>query len=144
VIRVYRACFSPVLQFFQAGRPTLDDKKQALLKIAQRNKSAVWEGKFLMSQGQDSRIASMFSGDRFWSFAAVLLLWLLYAFVFMKVTPYINTPEEFWLLVVGGTLVLLFNTASVIAMVAHLSEARDEIYGLDLRYLDAAKSSASS
>ena len=92
-----------------------------------------------MSQGHsDPRIAGMFAGDRFWSYAALVLLWLLYAFVFVEVKPYIATEAEFWLLVVGGFLVLLFNTASVIAMISHLSEVRDEVYGLDLHYLDAA------
>jgi hypothetical protein len=92
-----------------------------------------------MSQGHsDPRIASMFSGDRFWSYASLVLLWLLYAFVFIKVLPYIGSEQELWLLIVGGFLVLLFNTASVIAMVSHLSEVREEVYGLDLRYLDAA------
>jgi len=44
-------------------------------------------------------------------------------------------------LAVGGTLVLLFNTASILVMVSHLSEDREEIYGLDLFYLDERKKS---
>ena len=67
-----------------------------------------------------------------------MLLWLLYAFVFVKVLPFLGSEQELWLLVIGGFLVLLFNTASVIAMISHLSEVREEVYGLDLRYLDAA------
>lgn len=98
-----------------------------------------------MPQGQsDPRIASMFGGDRFWSYASLVLLWLLYAFVFMKVLPYLGSKQELLLLVVGGFLVLLFNTASVIAMISHLSEVRDEVYGLDLHYLDAAKAPSKS
>jgi hypothetical protein len=93
-----------------------------------------------MSQGQnDPRIAGMFGGDRFWSYASLILLWLLYAFVFMKVLPYAGSPEVMWLLIVGGALVLLFNTAAIIAMISHLSDVRKEVYGLDLHYLDAAK-----
>ena len=81
----------------------------------------------------------MFSGDRFWSLASLLLLWLLYAFVFFEMLPFASSPEVFWLLAISGGLVLLFNTASILVMVAHLSDDRNEIYGLDLHYLDVAK-----
>jgi hypothetical protein len=87
----------------------------------------------------DPRIARLFSGDRFWSYSALALLWLLYAFVFYSMQPYIQEPETFWLLVTGGGLVLLFNTAAILVMIAHLSEDREEIYGLDLYYVDEAK-----
>lgn len=86
----------------------------------------------------DSRIAKMYGGDRFWSYAALGLLWILYAFVFFEIQPFIPSPEVFWLLVVGGALVVLFNTASILVMIAHLGDDRDEIYGLDLFYLDEA------
>lgn len=87
----------------------------------------------------DPRVTRMLSGDRMWSLAALLLLWLLYAFVFWEVMPYSELPEVFWLLAVGAGLVLLFNTASIVAMLVHLSEDRAEIYGLDLHYLDATQ-----
>jgi hypothetical protein len=35
--------------------------------------------------------------------------------------------------------VLLFNTASILAMVQHYSGDKDHIYGLDLHYLDALR-----
>ncbi|WP_045835324.1 hypothetical protein [Hyphomicrobium sp. 99] len=87
----------------------------------------------------DPRIASKFSGDRTWSLTAVAVLWVLYAFVFFKIKDYLGSTEVFWALAVAGSLVLLFNTAAILAMVAHLSEERDEIYGLDLHYLDLSK-----
>ncbi len=93
-----------------------------------------------MSDGLDPRIAKLVSGDRFWSIASLALLWGLYGFVFSRVLDHTGSPEVFWLLAVGGALVLLFNTAAIVAMVAHLSEARAEVYGLDLRYRDAAQS----
>ncbi|WP_246317382.1 hypothetical protein [Hyphomicrobium methylovorum] len=71
--------------------------------------------------------------------AALILLWCLYTFVFFAVIPLAPNPEVVWALAIAGGLVLLFNTASVLVMVAHLSEDRAEIYGLDLHYLDAAK-----
>ena len=87
----------------------------------------------------DPRIAGKFSGDRAWSLTAVATLWLLYAFVFYEVTNYTNSTDVLWALGIAGALVVLFNTAAIFAMVAHLSEERDEIYGLDLHYLDLSK-----
>jgi RsiW-degrading membrane proteinase PrsW (M82 family) len=84
----------------------------------------------------DPRIAGMFSGDRMWSLVAVVVLWLLYAFVFYEIKDYAGPSEVIWALIVAGGLVVLFNTASIFAMLFHLSEERDEIYGLDLHYLD--------
>jgi len=86
----------------------------------------------------DPRIARKFSGDRSWSLIAVGVLWALYAFVFYEVKDYLD-PQVTWTLAIFGGLVLLFNTAAILAMVAHLSEERDEIYGLDLHYVDLAK-----
>jgi hypothetical protein len=87
----------------------------------------------------DPRIAKKFSGDRSWSLVAVAVLWALYAFVFYEVKDLLGEPQVVWTLAVFGGLVLLFNTAAILAMVAHLSEEREEIYGLDLHYVDLAK-----
>lgn len=92
----------------------------------------------------DPRIAKMYGGDRFWSYSALALLWALYAFVFYKIQQYIPSPEVFWLLTVGGALVVLFNTASILVMISHLGEDREEIYGLDIYYLDEANKQKSS
>ncbi len=87
----------------------------------------------------DPRIASKFAGDRLWSLTAIVVLWLLYAFVFYEVKDYAGSSEVIWVLMIAGGLVILFNTASILAMIFHLSEERDEIYGLDLHYLDLKK-----
>lgn len=87
----------------------------------------------------DPRIAKKFSGDRNWSLVSVAVLWALYAFVFFEVKDYLGTSDVVRTLAAFGALVLLFNTAAILAMVAHLSEERDEIYGLDLHYVDLAK-----
>ncbi|RUO97848.1 hypothetical protein [Hyphomicrobium sp.] len=87
----------------------------------------------------DPRIASKFAGDRMWSLAAIVVLWLLYAFVFYEVKDYAGSSEVIWALMISGGLVILFNTAAIFAMLFHLSEERDEIYGLDLHYLDLKK-----
>ena len=98
-----------------------------------------------MQQRQiDPRIGRKFSGDRFWALASLILLWTLYAFVFLKILPFADTTEVYWLLAGGGALVLLFNTAAVIAMISHLSDVREEVYGLDLQYLDDAEKNRNS
>jgi len=87
----------------------------------------------------DPRISSKFAGDRAWSLTAIVVLWLLYAFVFYEVKDYAGSSEVLWSLLISGGLVILFNTAAILAMLFHLSEEREEIYGLDLHYLDLKK-----
>lgn len=84
------------------------------------------------------RIDAMYSGDRMWAFGLLALLWLSVLFVFFMVTPYASS-EAWWALVISGGLVLLFNTASIFAMTQHYSEDRENIYGLDIHYLDQMK-----
>lgn len=90
----------------------------------------------------DPRIAKTFGTDRRWALTALAVLWATYLFVLYEVhTKAGSTPEVLWALMIAGGLVLLFNTASIIAMVVHFAEDREQIYGLDLHYLDAAKRS---
>lgn len=42
-------------------------------------------------------------------------------------------------LLAGGATVLLFNTAAILAMLRHYREDRDFMYGLDIRFSDAAR-----
>jgi hypothetical protein len=89
----------------------------------------------------DPRIHSMFSGDRIWAFGAVIVLWAVYAFVFWRLSQ--TTPEFGVLQALGiaGGLVLLFNSASILAMISHYAEDKEHIYGLDIHYLDEMKKS---
>ncbi|MBS0252784.1 MAG: hypothetical protein JSR78_17145 [Proteobacteria bacterium] len=81
----------------------------------------------------------MFHGDRNWAFVAVAVLWTLYGFVFYEVKDLTGSQAATVVLGVFGALVLLFNSASILAMIYHLNEEREEIYGLDIHYLDARK-----
>ena len=49
-------------------------------------------------------------------------------------------PGHVWALGVG--IVLLFNTASIFAMIRHYSGDKEHIYGLDIHYLDALRGTA--
>ncbi len=90
----------------------------------------------VQQRSSDPRIASKLSKDCIWASGLLLALWLLYVFVFYEVLP--NTGENYvgLALAISGGLVLLFNSASIIAMIKHYSEDREYIYGLDLHYLD--------
>ena len=90
----------------------------------------------MQQTSSDPRIASMFSGDCLWATGLLLVLWLLYAFVFYEVLPNAGQNNVGLALAVSGGLVLLFNSASIIAMIKHYSEDKEHISGLDLHYLD--------
>lgn len=81
----------------------------------------------------------MFSTDRLWAFGAVLVLWATYFFVFWEVCQSAHNDNVITALAVAGSLVLLFNTAAIVAMINHYSHDKDSIYGLDIRYLDVMK-----
>jgi hypothetical protein len=85
----------------------------------------------------DPRIQSMFSTDSLWAFGAVLVLWATYVFVFWEVLPNSGDDNVITALAISGALVLLFNTAAIVAMISHYSHDKENIYGLDIRYLDA-------
>lgn len=90
-----------------------------------------------MTPDHDPRVDAMYGGDRLASLIALIALWATLLFVFLQVIPLAGDPSILYVLAAGVGLVLLFNTASIIAMLAHYSEDRNHIYGLDLHYLDA-------
>jgi ABC-type polysaccharide/polyol phosphate export permease len=81
----------------------------------------------------------MFSGDRIWAFGAVAVLWSVYSFVFWKLSANPGAESVLIALAISGGLVLLFCTASIIAMINHYAEDKEHIYGLDIHYLDEMK-----
>lgn len=91
----------------------------------------------------DPRIQAMFAGDRRWAVLAVVSLWLIYGFVFWKVLPVAGSEGIVEALAVAGGLVLLFNSASIFAMVNHYAHDKDHIYGLDIHYLDLQRNKKS-
>jgi RsiW-degrading membrane proteinase PrsW (M82 family) len=76
-----------------------------------------------------------------WAF--VLGLWLAMAFVLWATWDIAPSGAARTLLIVGGVVVLVFNTAAILAMLAHYREDRDFIYGLDIKFLDALRGSRS-
>ena len=82
------------------------------------------------------RIEAMYQRDLLIVYAFVIGLWL--AIIFVMIVTWNLAPEGPWrtILMIGGAAVLLFNTASMSALVKHYKEDKDFIYGLDLKHLD--------
>lgn len=94
-----------------------------------------------MAPSNDPRVERMYRGDRMWAVVALFTLWATYTFVFWKILPLLTDSGVLYSLAVGAGLVLLFNSAAIYAMIAHYIEDKQNIYGLDLHYLDLSKSS---
>lgn len=72
-----------------------------------------------------------------WAF--VIGLWFAIVFVLWATWDLAPSGAARAVLLVGGLVVLAFNTAAIVAMLARYREDREFIYGLDLRFLDALR-----
>lgn len=89
-----------------------------------------------MTEDLERRIDAMLSTDRLWAWGLVIGLWLSYAFVFFAINT-INTDGTIKLvLIIGGALVLMYNTASITEMIVHYKEDKNDIYGIDIKHMD--------
>ncbi len=72
-----------------------------------------------------------------WAF--VVGLW--FAVIFVAIATWNLAPNSTarTLLLIGGAIVLIFNTAAILAMLRHYREDRDFMYGLDIKFLDEAR-----
>ena len=79
--------------------------------------------------GRDVKVA--------WAF--VLGLW--FSIIFVALATWDLAPEGAArvILLCAGAVILLFNTAAIMAMLRHYREDRDFMYGLDIKFLDAAR-----
>ena len=82
------------------------------------------------------RIDSMFGRDRLMAGIALLALWVALGYVYFAVSLSVVDPAVRVALTIGAVGVLVFNTASVTAMIRHYKEDKDHIYGLDIHHLD--------
>lgn len=82
------------------------------------------------------RIEAMYKRDILIVYAFVIGLW--FAVIFVMIATWNLAPDGPWrtILMIGGAAVLLFNTASMSALVKHYKEDKDFIYGLDIKHLD--------
>jgi hypothetical protein len=87
----------------------------------------------------NQRIEAMHRRDVLVAWAFVIGLWC--AMIFVAVATWDLAPSSGarTLLLIAGAIVLVFNTAAILAMLRHYREDRDFMYGLDIKFLDEAK-----
>jgi hypothetical protein len=84
----------------------------------------------------DTRIDRMHGSDRLGALAFVVALWAVVLFVLYAIWPNIANDAIRTILIAAGALLLVFNTAAVVAMLRHYESDKHFIYGLDLKHLD--------
>ena len=87
----------------------------------------------------DPRIDAMYQRDKLGAWLIVITLWLATLSVLFLSWPYVPDGRVRIVLAIGALAVLVFNTASITAMLSHYRTDKDFIYGLDIRTLDAMK-----
>jgi hypothetical protein len=83
------------------------------------------------------RIETMYRRDRLWAWVLVLFLWITVLAVLGLSWPFVPDKGVRAVLLAGAAAVLIFNTASMAAMLSHYAEDKEFIYGLDIKGLDA-------
>ena len=83
-----------------------------------------------------ARIDAMFSRDKAMAWVFVVLLWVSIAFVYFAIIGFVEDGAMRTVLSIGAVLLLIFNTASMLAMIRHYAQDKDHIYGLDIKHLD--------
>ncbi len=91
-----------------------------------------------------TRIERMFGYDRLFAWIMVALLWITTLYVVFAVDHYVTEKTLSVVLYISAVAVLIFNTASIIAMVSHYRDDKDHIYGLDIRHLDEQRRARSN
>jgi hypothetical protein len=89
-----------------------------------------------MDPSLSARTERMFTRDRTMAWVLVFFLWLTIAFVTFKVAAMVQDGGIRLALYISALVLVIFNTASIAAMIRHYRDDRDHIYGLDIRHLD--------
>jgi hypothetical protein len=87
----------------------------------------------------DQRIEAMHRSDTRIAWAFVVGLWCAVIFVAIATWDLAPNGPARILLLIAGAVILVFNTAAILAMLRHYREDRDFMYGLDIKFLDAAR-----
>jgi hypothetical protein len=86
----------------------------------------------------NQRIEAMHKRDVQVAWAFVIGLWCAIIFVAYATWDLAPNAGARTLLLIGGAIVLVFNTAAILAMLRHYREDRDFMYGLDIKFSDEA------
>jgi len=87
----------------------------------------------------NARIQAMHKRDVSIAWAFVIGLWLAVIFVAIATWSLAPSAGARAMLLIGGGVVLVLNTAAIMAMLHHYREDRDFMYGLDIKFLDEAR-----
>lgn len=90
----------------------------------------------------DQRIDRMHQRDRAGAIAFVAALWVAVALVLFSVWPAITDQAILATLLISLSLVLVFNTVAILAMLRHYRVDKHFIYGMDIKHLDEMRSRA--
>lgn len=88
------------------------------------------------SAALNARIDKMHGGDRIGALAFVAALWLTVLFTLVSIWSNVSNTGIAIILIISGGMVLIFNTASIVAMLRHYTSDKHFIYGLDIKHLD--------
>jgi hypothetical protein len=92
-----------------------------------------------MPDDTNERIESMYANDCRGAWTLIVCLWLAVLFVLFMAWPYLPLTSIRIVALIGAAAVLIFNTASIYAMVTHYANDKTFIYGLDIKHLDAMR-----
>jgi hypothetical protein len=87
----------------------------------------------------NQRIEAMHKRDVTVAWAFVIGMWFSVIFVAFTTWGLAPSGTARVALLFAGAMILLFNTAAILAMLRHYREDRDFIYGLDIKFLDEAR-----
>ena len=87
----------------------------------------------------NQRIEAMYQADKRGAWLFVAALWATVLFVLIMSWPYIPDQGVRIVSLIAAAAVLIFNTASIAAMVKNYAADKDFIYGLDIKMLDESR-----
>jgi hypothetical protein len=87
----------------------------------------------------DQRIEAMYQSDKRVAWGLIALLWIVILFVLVMSWSFIPDGGVRIIVLLAAAAVLIFNTASIAAMIKNYDEDKKFIYGLDIKNLDEAR-----
>jgi len=87
----------------------------------------------------NQRIEDMYRNDVRGAWLLLSLLWIVVVFILIMSWPFIPDATVRIVSLLSALVLLIFNTASILAMVRHYAEDKHFIYGLDIKTSDAIK-----
>jgi hypothetical protein len=131
--------FPRVRLFLSANKVAPQAKERGRVPSAGGDENGVRGGNKMADLNQ--RIETMYRNDCRGAWTLIVFLWLAILFVLIMTWPYIPDTTIAVVTAIGAVAILVFNTASIAAMVKHYEEDKEFIYGLDIRHLDAMRES---